>query len=55
MLEGARDLSSAVNTNILLSEPRWTQPTSHLSVQRDGTWLALSTDAVRPWKVSLTP
>lgn len=54
MLEGARDLSSAMNTNILLSASRWTQ-TSHLSVQRDGTRLALSTDAVRPWKVSLTP
>lgn len=28
---------------------------SHLSVQRDGTGLALGTDAVGPWEVSLTP
>lgn len=32
-----------------------TRRTSHLSVQRDGTRLALSTDAVRPRKVSLAP
>lgn len=46
--------SSALKANLLpaASQMQWL---SHLSVQCDGTWLALGADATGPRKVPLTP